>query len=319
MGLMLAVALIASCEACDELAKSGVAHPFAIGASWRPKCDASAARFVEADPWPKAGEVRRDAFTRDCADVSLTRVFVRADGFTADEFFVGSLIARKVGRGASVIRQQEFVGRAGDFSYRYHFTADGQRVLGSVEGPKMTSHLVSTVLKSGARASGSVQTISCEIWRGQCELRMKRAVDDVPSSLVTIAFDAAHPSGDVCVDVPPPDGNPVSVNLEDGRDRIVDGVQAPAGTARACLGRAAPAALARMEKAGVVTYRVNRDGADEVTPWDVVELDARGLAEAVGLARFLLKDAVLAPDRARKAEKLKAEADTLLDGAAIPN
>jgi hypothetical protein len=317
MSILFAVALVA-CEACDELAKPGVAHPFAIGTSWRPKCDATQARFVEADPWPEAGEVRRDAFTRDCADVALTRVFVSASGYTPDEFFVGALVERKVGRGTSAIRAHEFVGQVGGYSYRYHFTADGQRVLGSVEGPKVTSHLVSTVLKPGVRARGPVQTISCEIWRGQCELLLKRAGDDVPSSLVTMVFDAAHADGDVCFDVPPSDVAPVSIALE-GRERIADAVRAPAGSARACLGVRSAAAIAKMGEAGWVTYRVNRSGADQATPWDVVELDARGVGEAAGLARFLLKRAVLSEERAGEARKLRAEADSLLAGAQIPN
>src|SRR5262245_5072675 len=136
MSILFAAGLIVACEACDELAKSGVAHPFAIGASWRPKCDAAAAKFIDGDPWPRAGETRRDAFTGDCADVLLTRVFLSAGGFAPDEVFAGSLIERKVGRGLTIIRQQEFVGQAGAYSYRYRFTDDGQRVVGSVEGPK---------------------------------------------------------------------------------------------------------------------------------------------------------------------------------------
>jgi hypothetical protein len=314
--LFYSIALVVACEACDELAKSGVAHPFAIDASWRPKCDADAARFVASDPWPRVGEVRRDSFTRDCADISMTRVFLAAPGLTADELFVGARVEKKLGRGASSIETQEFIGQASGYSYRYHFTADGQRVVGSVEGPQITSHLVSTALKSPPR--GSLQTVSCEIWRGQCEVLMKRAGDDVPSSPVTIAFDAARPAGDVCLDVPPAEGSPVSVSLQRGQVRIVDRARAPAGTARACLGDTAPAALTSMSEADAVTYRVDRPGP-EGTPWDVVTLDARGLGPAAELARFLLREAVLRKDRSSAAQKLKAEADILLDGAAIPN
>jgi hypothetical protein len=317
MDMLFAVALLAACEACDELAKSGPAHPFAINAGWRPKCDVADARFVEADPWPHAGEVRRDQFTRDCADVLLTRVFLDAgDGFAADEMFAGSLIERKVGRGVTAIRQQEFVGRAGPFSYRYSFGADGQKVSASIESPLMTSHLVSIALAPAVRVNGgAVQSISCEVWRARCEVLTRRTADDVAMPFFTVQFDEAHPDGNVCIDVPPE----ASVVVRAGDTAVVDGLKAPAGSYNACLGDASRAALDRMAKARRVSYRVTRAPGDEATPWDSGELATAGLSEAVGLARFLLEQAVLADTRRVKAQKLRAEAEVLLDGAAIPN
>lgn len=317
MDVLFAVALLAACEACDELAKSGPAHPFAINAGWRPKCDAAVARFVEADPWPRAGEVRRDQFTRDCADVSLTRVFLDAgDGFMGGEMFVGSLIERKVGRGVTAIRQQEFVGRAGSFSYRYTLSADGQKVSASIEAPPMTSHLVSLALAPAARVKGgAVQSISCEVWRARCEVLTRRAPDDVALPFFTVLFDEAHRHGNVCIDVP----HGASVEVRAGDVVVVDGLKAPAGAYNACLGDASRAALDTMSKARSVGYRVRRAPGDDATAWDTAELATAGLNEAAGLAQFLLEQAVLADTRHARAGKLRAEAEVLLDGAAIPN
>jgi hypothetical protein len=317
MDMLFAVALLAACEACDELAKSGPAHPFAISAGWRPKCDAAETRFVEADPWPRAGEVRRDQFTRDCAEISLTRVFLDAGGgFMGGEMFVGSLIERKVGRGVTAIRQQEFVGRAGSFSYRYSLGADGQRVSASIEAPLMTSHLVSLALAPAVRVKGgAVQSISCEVWRARCEVLTRRAPDDAALPFFTVQFDKAHPSGNVCIDVP--HGASVSLRADDAV--VVDGLKAPAGAHNACLGDASRAALDVMGKARRVGYVVTRAPGDDATAWDSAELATAGLNEAAGLARFLLEQAVLADTRHARAGKLRAEAEVLLDGAAIPN
>jgi hypothetical protein len=316
MDVLFAVALMA-CEACDELAKSGPAHPFAISAGWRPKCDAAEARFVEADPWPRAGEVRRDRFTRDCADVWLTRVFLDVGGgFTPDEMFVGALIERKLGRGATQIRQQEFVGRLGSLSYRYSVGADGQKLSATIEAPLMTSHLVSMALAPAVRVNGSaVQSISCEVWRARCEVLTRRSPDDVAMPFFTVQFDKAHPNGNVCIDVPP--GSTVSVRAGDAV--VVDGLKAPAGSYNACLGDASHAALEAMAKTRRVSHRVTRAPGEEATLWDAAELATAGLSEAVGLARFLLEQAVLADTRRVKALKLRGEAEVLLDGAAIPN
>lgn len=317
MDILFAVALLAACEACDELAKTGPAHPFAISASWRPVCDAAQARFVEADPWPRAGEVRRDQFTRDCADVSLTRVFLDAEGgFAADEMFVGALIERKVGRGVTAIRQQEFVGRAGAFSYRYSIAADGQKVTAAVEAPVMTSHLVSMALAPAVRVTGgAVQSIACEVWRGRCEVLTRRAADDAAMPFFTVQFDKAHPDGNVCIDVP----HGASVAVRADQALLVDGLKAPAGAYNACLGDASRAVLGVMGDAHRLSYRVTRLPGDAATAWDAAELPTTGLREAAGLARFLLEQTVLADTRAVKALKLRAEAEVLLDGAAIPN
>lgn len=317
MDLLFAVALLAACEACDELAKSGPAHPFAIGAGWRPKCDAAEARFVEADPWPSAGEVRRDRFTRDCADVSLTRVFLdAAGGFMDDERFVASLIERKVGRSATAIRQQEFIGRTGSFSYRYALSPDGQRVTASVEAPLMTSHLVNMALAPAVRVKGgAVQSITCEVWRARCEVLARRAPDDVALPFFTVQFDIAHPAGDVCIDVP----HRASVSVRADDLAIVESLTASAGSYSACLGDASRAALDTMSKARRVSYHVRRPPGDEATAWDTAELATTGLNEAAGLARFLLAQAVLADTRRARSGKLRVEAEVLLDGAAIPN
>jgi hypothetical protein len=316
MDVLFAVALMA-CEACDELAKSGPAHPFAISAGWRPKCDAAEARFVEADPWPRAGEVRRDRFTRDCADVWLTRVFLDAGGgFTADELFVGASIERKLGRGATQIRQQEFVGRVASFSYRYSLAADGQKVSAAIEAPLMTSHLVSMALAPAVRVNGgAVQSVSCEVWRARCEVLTRRAPDDVAMPFFTVQLDKTHPKGNVCIDVPY--GSTVTLRADDAV--VVDRLSAPAGAYNACLGDASPAALEAIAKAQRIGYRVTRAPGDEATPWDAEDLPTAGLGEAVGLARFLLEQAVLADTRRVKALKLRGEAEVLLDGAAIPN
>lgn len=317
MDVLFAVALLAACEACDELAKGGPAHPFAIDAGWRPTCDAAKARFVEADPWPRAGEVRRDQFTRDCADVSLTRVFLdTGGGFMDGEMFVGSLIERKVGRSVSAIRQQEFVGRAGSFGYRYALSADGQKVSASIEAPPTTSHLVSVALAPAVRVKGgAVQSISCEAWRARCEVFTRRTPDDVALPFFTVQFDRAQPAGNVCIDVPY--GASVSVRADDSV--VVDGLKAPAGAYNACLRDASRAALDVMSKARRVSYRVTRAPGDAATAWDTAELPSAGLNEAAGLARFLLAQAVLADTRQARAGKLRAEADVLLDGATIPN
>jgi hypothetical protein len=317
MDVLFAIALMAACEACDELAKSGPAHPFAISAGWRPKCDAAEAQFVEADPWPRAGEVRRDRFTRDCADVWLTRVFLDADGgFTADEMFAGALIERKLGRGTTQIRQQEFVGRVGSFSYRYSLGADGQKISAAIEAPLMTSHLVSMALAPAVRVNGgAVQSVSCEVWRARCEVLTRRAPDDVALPFFTVQFDKAHPGGDVCIDVP--HGSAVSVRAGDAV--VAEGLRAPAGAYNACLGDGSRVALETIARAQRVAYRVTRAPGDEATSWDAAELATAGLGEAVGLARFLLEQAVLADTRRVKALKLRGEAEVLLDGAAIPN
>lgn len=316
MDVLFAIAL-AACEACDELAKSGPAHPFAISAGWRPKCDAAEARFVDADLWPRAGEVRRDRFTRDCADVWLTRVFLDVDGgFTPDEMFVGALIERRLGRGATQIRQQEFVGRVGSFSYRYSLGADGQKVSAAIEAPLMTSHLVSMALAPAVRVNGgAVQSVSCEVWRARCEVLTRRAPDDVAMPFFTVQFDRAHPSGNVCVDVP----YGSTVSLRAGDAVIAEGLTAPAGAYNACLGDASRAALETLTKTQRVSYRVTRAPGDEATPWDAAELTTKGLSEAVRLAQFLLEQAVLADTRRVKALKLRSEAEVLLDGTAIPN
>jgi len=316
MDVLFAIALLA-CEACDELAKSGPAHPFAISAGWRPKCDAAEARYVEADPWPQAGEVRRERFTRDCADIWLTRVFLDADGgLTPDEMFVGALIERKLGRGATQIRQQEFVGRVGSFSYRYALAADGQKISAAIEAPLMTSHLVAMALAPAVRVNGgAVQSVSCEVWRARCEVLTRRGPDDVAMPFFTVQFDKAHPGGDVCIDVP--HGSAVSVRAGDAV--IADGLKALPGAYNACLGDGSRAALEAIAKAPRVSYRVTRAPGDAATPWDVAELPTVGLSEAVGLARFLLEQAILADTRRVKALKLRGEAEVLLDAASIPN
>lgn len=317
MDVVFAVALLAACEACDELAKSGPTHPFAFDASWRPKCDAAQTRYVEADPWPRAGEVRRDRFTRDCADVSLTRVFLDAgDGFTAGEVFAAALIERKLGRGVTAVRQQEFVGRSGAYSYRYNFTTDGQKASATIEAPLMTSHLVSMALAPAVRVKGgAVQSISCEVWRAHCEVLTRRAPDDAARPFFAVTFDKAHPDGNVCIDVP--HGASVSVRADDAV--VVDGLKAPAGSYNACLGDASRAALDVMGQARRISYRVARAPGEAATPWDTATLDTAGLNEAAGLARFLLGQAVLADTRPVLARKLRAEAEVLLDAAAIPN
>lgn len=318
MSLFSVLAVLVACEACDELATGAAAHPFAIGAGWRPKCDASLSRVIENDPWPAAGEVRRQAFTRDCADVVLTRAFVAVPGgFTDGELFVGSLIEKKVGRGVSTIRQQEFLGRVGGYSYRYHATADGQRVLASLERPHVTSHLVSTVMAPAAASSrGSVQSITCEVWRARCELVSRRINDDVALPFFTVVFDAARPDGDLCLDAPQDAAGGVTVTADAAM--IVDGLKASAGSYNVCLADKSPAALAAIGAARLVRYRVNRSPADRVTPWDTAELDAAGLSEAVDLARFLLREAVRG-GRVDEGRKRAAEADLLLAGATIPN
>lgn len=317
MSLFFALVLLTACEACDELATGAAAHPFAIGPAWRPKCDAASSRYVESDPWPEAGEVRRQAFTRDCADVVLTRAFVAADGgFTEGELFAGSLIERKIGRGASIIRQQEFVGRIGTYSYRYHATADGQRVLASLERPLITSHLVSTAMAPGGAVSGSVQSVTCEVWRARCELVSRRINDDVALPFFTVVFDARRPDGDLCLDAPQDAAGGVTMTADAAV--VVEGLKAPAGSYNACLGDKSDAALTAMGAARLVRYRVNRAPADRVTPWDTAELDAAGLAEAVDLARFLLREAVRG-GRVDEGRKRAAEADLLLAGATIPN
>lgn len=317
MSLSLALALLVACEACDELATGAAAHPFAIGAAWRPKCDAASVRTVAADPWPVPGEIRRQAFTRDCADVVLTRAFVATDGgFTEGELFAGSLIEKKIGRGVTAIRQQEFLGRVGDFSYRYHATADGQRILASLERPLITSHLVSTVMASGPAVSGSAQSVTCEVWRKRCELVSRRINDNVALPFFTIVFDARQPDGDLCFDAPQDAAGGVTVTADAAV--VIDGLKAPAGSYNACLGGKSAAALAAMGKARLVRYRVNRAPDDQVTRWDTAELDASGLAEAADLARFLLREAV-GGARLEEGRKRAAQADALLAGSAIPN
>lgn len=306
MDLFLSLALIAACEACDELAKPGPAHPFAIDAAWRPKCDDTAMRFVEADPWPNAGEVRRDAFTRDCAAVELTRVFLAADGgFAPGELFVGARIERKVGRGSTVIRQQEFLGAAGGASYRYHATADGQKVLASVEAAKMTSHLVSTVLAPAVRVKGAAQSVTCEVWRARCEVMSLRVGDAVPLPYFTIAFDRANPDGMLCVDA-----SEGAVTLSADGVPVVEGAAAPAGSASVCLGERSSAAIAALGRARAISVRARGPA---------VALEAQGLGEAAALARFLLVHAVLADERAAAARKLGEKAEVLLDEASVPN
>lgn len=312
-----ALGLFVACEACDELATGAAAHPFAIGAAWRPKCDAASSRYVESDPWPAAGEVRRQAFTRDCADVVLTRAFVAArGGFTEGELFAGALIEKRIGRGVSVIRQQEFLGRIGGYSYRYHATADGQRILASLERPLITSHLVSTVMAPGPVVPGGVQSVTCEVWRARCELVSRRINDDVALPFFTVVFDARHPDGDLCLDAPQDAAGGVTVTADAAV--VVEGLKAPSGSYNACLGDKSAAALTAMAAARLVRYRVNRAPADQVAPWDTAVLDAAGLAEAADLARFLLREAV-GGARMKEGQKRAAEADVLLAGSTIPN
>lgn len=311
MSVFLSLALLTACEACDELARPGAAHPFAIDAAWRPKCDARAARFVEDDPWPKAGEIRRDVFTRDCAEVLLTRVFLDAgDGFAPGELFVGARIERKIGRGSTPIRQQEFLGASGGFSYRYHVTADGQKVLGSVEAAMMTSHLVSTVMAPAVRVKGGAQSVMCEVWRRRCEIMSRRVGEDVVLPFFTIAFDEAHPGGLLCIDAS--DG--VAVTLRADAEVVVDGATAPAGSASTCLGERSERAIEALTRAQAISYRAQGGAASSEAA-----LEAQGLGQAVALGRFLLGAAALSDARAKRAEKLHDEAEVLLDGAGVPN
>jgi hypothetical protein len=307
MHAAFALILLASCEACDELAKAGVAHPFAIDASWRPKCDAAAARTIAADPWPKAGELRRDSFTRDCAQVELTRAFMAAPGGLADdELLAVSRIERKFGRGSTVIRQREFIGALGGASYRYAFSADGQKITGSVETPRITSHLVSTVLAPALRAKTSVQSVACELWRAQCEIVSRRVGGDVPLPYFTVRFATAHPEGMLCFDVP--EGASVTVRADAAL--LIEGLSAERGSATACLSEASRSALDLMARARVIHYGA---GGFEA------ELDGAGLGAALALGRFLLKSAVLAPRRAALADNLAREAEVLLDAPAVTN
>lgn len=306
MDPVFAVALMFACEACDALAKPGIAHPFAIDAAWRPRCDDRRPLHIEADPWPAAGELRRDRFTRDCTEVEFVRAFVAAaGGLAAGEVFVAGVAARRYGRGISAVRQQEFVGTVDGFSYRYSFAgADGAtwKINASVESPALTSHLAGTALAPSLKTERRTQTIACEAWRARCELISHRVGSDVALPYFTVVFDTANPQGNLCVD-----GSP-SVKLVTRGEVVASGEAAPAGSLRSCLGARSQAALERLAAAPSAIYDVG-DGAK-------VEVDTVGLRQALALGRFLQ-----ASGRSRGAAMadFQAEAQVLLDAAGVPN
>lgn len=306
MDPLFAVALLFACEACDALAKPGIAHPFAIDAAWRPRCDGKPALHIQADPWPAAGELRRDRFTRDCAEVEFVRAFVVADGgFAAGEFFVTGVAARQYGRGVSTVRQHEFVGRVDGFSYRYTLTqSDGGtwKINASVETPAVTSHLAGTALAPPLKTERRTQTIGCEAWRARCELISHRVGSDVALPYFTVVFDTANPQGNLCVD-----GSP-SVKLLTQGEVVAGGEGAPAGSLRSCLGIRSQAALERLAAAPSAVYDVG-DGAK-------VEVDTMGLRQALALGRFLLASG---PARGAAMADFQAEAQVLLDAGGVPN
>jgi hypothetical protein len=306
MDAVFAVALVFACEACDALAKPGIAHPFAIDAAWRPRCEGRPSLYIEADPWPAAGELRRDRFTRDCAEVEFVRAFVAVDGgFTAAELFVGGVAARQYGRGVSTVRQHEFVGRVDDFSYRYALAqGDGGtwKINASIETPAVTSHLAGTALAPSLKTERRTQSIACEAWRARCELISHRVGSDVALPYFTVVFDKANPQGNLCVD-----GSP-SVKLVTQGETVASGEAAPAGSLRACLGARSQAALERLAAAPSATYDVG-DGAK-------VEVDTTGLRQAVALGRFLLASGAA---RGAAMADFQAEAKVLLDAAGVPN
>lgn len=313
MNPVLTIFLLAACEVCDALAGGGPAHPFAINPAWVPKCDPASARFIEADPWPAAGEVRRDRFTRDCAAIEMTRVFVPAsDGFSGEELFVSASVERKRGRDVLKIPQHEFIGVVGAYSYRYSFSTQGGaqelRVSGSVETPRVSSHLVSTALAPGARKGVAAQSVTCEAWRRRCELVSRTVGGDVALPFFTVAFDTDHPDGNLCVGVP--DGG-AAVTITASGKAVVDGLTAAPGSADACLGDASRDALAAFGQAKILRYRV--------AAGDNAELDATGLAEALDLARFLLKHAILSDERAWAGRELAAVGDAKLDVQTVTN
>lgn len=307
MSFFAGLLLLTACEACDALAKGGVVHPFAIDAAWRPKCEGKASVFVERDAWPSAGEMRVDRFTRDCADVSFRRAFVAADGGFADgELFVAGVIERTFGRSVTTIRQQEFLGTVDGFSYRYQVTGEGDaaKVSASVEGPRITSHLVSTVLAPASRVVPRVQTIACETWRGRCEIISHRVGSDVALPYFTITFDRANPEGNLCVVAS--GAAPVTLSVAD--DAVVERATPPAGALRSCLGERSGEAIARLARGQTARY----DGGESA-----VELETAGLSQAAALARYLLARVVPAPRAA--AAPVEARAKALLEAGAIPN
>lgn len=303
--------LMAACDMCDALDTGANPHPFAISATWAPRCDQAQKRFVAGDPWPKAGEVRRDSFTRECADVVLTRAFVAAgNGLTEGELFVSALVERKRGRDVMVARQHEFIGVTVAHSYRYSFTVSPEgelvRVTGSIEAAKVTSHLVGTVLAPAVRPkTPAAQTIACEAWQRRCELISKPIGGDVALPFFIVQFDKAHPGGNLCVAVPAVAENEAAPAVRLNTDGVaaVEGARATAGSSSACLGDGSGKALAAIGRANKLSYDANGEH---------IELDTAGLAEAIALGQYLFENAVLQPRRIEVEARLRPLSDAML-------
>lgn len=312
------IAALFGCEMCDALEAGTAKHPFAISASWTPKCEGARERFLAADPWPEAGETRSDSFTRACADVALTRAFLAAPGGLSEgELYVAASMQRTRGRDVAETRSHEFIGAAGSLSYRYSFTLDAEgaiaRATGIVEATRVTSHLVGTALAPQARPKTlGIQAVTCEAWLKRCELMSRPKGSDVALPYFAVRFDANSPEGELCVAGAE---NADSVTLEADGVSIAEGIDRTAATGpKVCLGERSKAALDAMSKAGRLTYRVTRQAGDER-----VDLDPTGFAVAVELGRFLFKSAVAKADRPAAERRLRIAADAMLDAAPKTN
>lgn len=277
--------------------------------------------FIQSDPWPRAGEVRRNKGAMLCKGFEMTRAFVDAPGgFSRGELFVAWDMALRSDKLDVATRRHLFVGAKDGLTYSYAFERSGSggvRIRGDIVRTAISTPGIELYLQPGLRAADSESRfVECNRDAGRCDATIWRLSPQVLIEFFSVSFDAKHPRGNVCVFIPLSrwDAPPAKINVRaDGR-LVVDGAIANSRRVYHCLEERSGEMLKTFLGAKELAFEIVRSAMDEALAEDRSRLDPRGVGVAVDLARFLYEHGVVGRDRVDTEAKFRAKADALLDG-----
>jgi hypothetical protein len=221
-------------------------------------------------------------------------------------------------RGGKVLKtasQREFIGTRGGRSYRYALSLDANgavsRVAGSVESRRVSSRFIVALLSPQARPADSVvQNVECDRTARSCEV-WETAESGQTRRFFVVRIDAAHPEGNVCVDIPL--GDPaLAVDIHADDVRVVAGLKAAGESGSACLGTASTAVLAKFARAERLSYQILRAKGEQPGRADRIEVDVDGLTDGIALARYLFENEIQAVPRLTRAQRLERVVEKML-------